>query len=95
MEARVDVNVVYVGICTAVGIATICGSQFQNIHISIFSGPAAGLTQRPIQWTPGALSLAVKRPGLETDHSPPTSTETKKCGSIYPVPLRLHGVVLS
>jgi hypothetical protein len=35
------------------------------------------LTQSHIQWTPVALSLSVKRPGHETDHSPPTSAEAK------------------
>jgi hypothetical protein len=28
-------------------------------------------TQPPIQWVQGALSLGVKRPGREADHSPP------------------------
>jgi hypothetical protein len=32
---------------------------------------ALGPTQPPIQWVPGALSLGVKRPGREADHSPP------------------------
>jgi hypothetical protein len=36
-------------------------------------GPRAG----PIQWVPGALSLGVKQPGCEADHSPPTSAEVK------------------
>jgi hypothetical protein len=36
---------------------------------------ALGPTQPPIQWMPGALSLRVKRPGREADHSPPSSTE--------------------
>jgi hypothetical protein len=34
-------------------------------------------TQPPIQWLPGALSLGVKRPGCEADHSPPFSAEVK------------------
>jgi hypothetical protein len=38
---------------------------------------ALGLTQCPIQWVPGALSLGVKRPGHEADHSPPSSAEVK------------------
>jgi hypothetical protein len=37
--------------------------------------PALGFTQPPIQWVPGALSLRVKQPGLEADHSPPSSAE--------------------
>jgi hypothetical protein len=43
------------------------------------SRPALGLTQSPIQWVPGALSLEVKRPGREADHSPPYSAEVKEC----------------
>jgi hypothetical protein len=39
----------------------------------MFLGP----TQPPIQWVPGALSLVVKRPGREADHSPPSSAEVK------------------
>jgi hypothetical protein len=35
------------------------------------------LTQPPIQWIPGALSLGVKRPGREADHAPPSSAEVK------------------
>jgi hypothetical protein len=32
----------------------------------------------PIQWVPGALSLGVKRPMREADHSPPSSAEVKE-----------------
>jgi hypothetical protein len=45
-------------------------SLFYNI-ISVLTGP-------PIRWVPGALSLGVKRPGREADHSPPTRAEIKK-----------------
>jgi hypothetical protein len=41
------------------------------------SRTAPGPTQCPIQWVPGALSLGVKRPWREADHSPP-STEVKE-----------------
>jgi hypothetical protein len=41
------------------------------------SRAALGSTQPPIQWVPGALSLEVKRPGREADHSPPSSAEVK------------------
>jgi hypothetical protein len=37
-----------------------------------------GPTQPPIQWVPGALSLGVKLPGREADHSPPSSVEVKE-----------------
>jgi hypothetical protein len=42
------------------------------------SRTALGPTQPPIQWVPGALSLRVKRPGREADHSPPSSTEVEE-----------------
>jgi hypothetical protein len=52
--------------------------------------------QLPIQWVPGALSLGVKRPAREADHSPPSSAKVKECLELYfHSPIRLHGVVLS
>jgi hypothetical protein len=39
------------------------------------SRPALVSTQPPIQLVPGAISLGVKRPGREADHSPPSSAE--------------------
>jgi len=50
--------------------------------------------QHPIQWVPGALSLGVKRPAREADHSPPSSAEIKNewnCTSTSTI--RLHGYV--
>jgi len=45
--------------------------------------PALGPTQPPIQWVTGVLSLGVKRPGREANHSPPSSAEIKNaCGYI-------------
>jgi hypothetical protein len=59
------------------------------------SRTALGPTQPPIQWVPGALSLGVKRPEREDEHSPPSSAEVK-CVELYlHSPIRLHGVVLS
>jgi hypothetical protein len=53
-------------------------------------------TQPPIQWLPGELSLGVKRPRLEADHSHPSSAEVKESVDIYFYSsIRLHGVVLS
>jgi hypothetical protein len=45
--------------------------------LSMSSRPILGPTQPPIQWVSGALSSGVKRPGHESDHSPPTSAEVK------------------
>jgi hypothetical protein len=42
------------------------------------SRPALRLTRPRIQWVPGTLSLGVKRPGCETDHSRPSSVEFKE-----------------
>jgi hypothetical protein len=60
------------------------------------SRTALGPTQPPIQWVPGALSLGVKRPECEADHSPPCSAEVNECVKLYlHSPIFLHGVVLS
>jgi hypothetical protein len=34
-------------------------------------------------WVSGVLSLGVKRPGREADHSPPSSAEAKECVKLY------------
>jgi hypothetical protein len=47
------------------------------------SRTAMGPTQPPIQWVPKVLSLGVKRPGLEADHSPPSSAEVKESVELY------------
>jgi hypothetical protein len=47
------------------------------------SRAALGPTQPLIQWVPGVLSLGLKRPGRETDHSPPSSTEAKERVELY------------
>jgi hypothetical protein len=58
----------------------------RGLEIFLFtttSRTALGPTQPPIQWVPGALSLGVKQPGREADHSPPSSTEVKECVELY------------
>jgi hypothetical protein len=51
----------------------------KNFLFSMSSGPALGLIKPPIQWVRGgALSPGVKRPGRESDHSPPPSAAVKK-----------------
>jgi hypothetical protein len=42
-----------------------------------------GHTQPPIQWVLGALSLGVRRPGHEVDHSSPSSAMVKECMELY------------
>jgi hypothetical protein len=50
-------------------------------------------TQPPSQWVPRALSLGVKRPGRETDNSPPSSAEVNNAWSYTSnSPICLHGV---
>jgi hypothetical protein len=48
-----------------------------GIFFSTESTPTLGSIQPPIQRVPGALSLGVKRPGRETNHSPPPNAEVK------------------
>jgi hypothetical protein len=52
-------------------------------YFTTASKPALGPTELPIQWIPGALSLGVKRPGREADHSPPSSAEVKEWVELY------------
>jgi hypothetical protein len=50
----------------------------------------------PIEWVPGALSLGVKRPKREADHSHSSSAEDRNAWSYTSTPsIRLHGVVLN
>ena len=46
-------------------------SLLKNVQTSSVAQPAS------FQWLLGALFPAVKRPGCEVDHSPPSSTEVK------------------
>jgi len=77
------------------------GVRFPQWGLGIFlfdtaSGPPLGPTQPPIQWVSGAISLGVKPPGSEADHSPPSSAEVKNAWSYTSTsPIRFHGVVLS
>jgi hypothetical protein len=70
--------------------------DLQEAQIQVELEGALGPTQPPIQCEPGALSLGVKWPGREADHSPPTSADVKNAWSYTSAPpIRLHGVVLS
>jgi hypothetical protein len=57
-----------------------------KIFLFTTSTLALGSNQLLIQWVPGALSRGVKRPGLEADHSHPSSVEVKNGGVIPPLP---------
>jgi hypothetical protein len=48
--------------------------------------PVLGPTKLPIQWVAVALSLGVKRPGRETDHSPHLVPRSRMRGGIPPLP---------
>jgi hypothetical protein len=53
----------------------------QGLRIFLFSTvsrPALGPTQPPIQCAPRDPSPGVRRPGVEADHSPPSSAEVTK-----------------
>jgi hypothetical protein len=53
-------------------------SRVKNFLFSTSSRPDLAFIQLPSQWVSGALSPAVKRPGREADHSPPSTAEVKK-----------------
>jgi hypothetical protein len=59
----------------------------KSFLFSTASGPDLGPIQPPVQWILGAgvFPRGVKRPGRETDHSPPSSAEVKKGGTIRPI----------
>jgi hypothetical protein len=61
----------------------------QGLGISLFttmSISAVGPTLLSIQWVSESLSLEVKRPGREADHSPPSSSEIKNAWSYICAP---------
>jgi hypothetical protein len=80
---------------SSVGIANGCGLDDRGVEVrvpvgsrifSTSSRPVLGLFQPPVQWVRGALSRGVKWPGREADHSPLTSAEVNKRGSIHLLP---------
>jgi hypothetical protein len=58
------------------------GQKFSLLHV-VQTGSEVHLTSYPMGT--GGFSPTVKRPGPETDHSPPASAEIRKCGSIHPL----------
>jgi len=61
---------------------------------SIPSRPDLGLIQPPIQCILGAVSLEIKQPGRENDHSPPSNADVKNAWSRTSTPICLHVLVL-
>jgi hypothetical protein len=58
--------------------------SWQGLGIFLFttvSRPVLRTTQSPIQWVPGALSLGVKQPEREADHSPQSDVQVKNVWS--------------
>jgi hypothetical protein len=52
-----------------------------SLHHRVQNGSVA--TQPHIQWVPGALSLGVKQPGREADHSSLSTAEVKEGVELY------------
>jgi hypothetical protein len=68
------------------GWGLIPGRGQDNFLYSTAFRPALGSTQSPVvQWVPEALSVVVKRPGRQGDHSPPPSVEIKNSGALRPL----------
>jgi hypothetical protein len=73
---------------SSVGIALGYGLDDQGFRVRFPAGAGnffhhrvqngSGAHPATYQWVPGTLSLGIKRPGLETDHSPPSSAEVKE-----------------
>jgi hypothetical protein len=65
-----------------------------SLHRRVQNGSGAHPASYPVGTR--ALSLGVKRPGREADHSSASSAEVKERVELYThSPIRLHGVVLS
>jgi hypothetical protein len=79
-ELPVVLNISGIAQCYSAGLRAgwLVGSSpskdWEFFFFTIASRPAMGPTQPPIHWV---LSIRVKRPGRETDRSPPCSAEVK------------------
>jgi hypothetical protein len=76
------------------GVRVPAGAGNFSLHHRVETDCGAHPASFPLK--PGAVSLEVKRPGREADHSHPSSAEVKNAGGYTSIPpIRLHGVVLS
>jgi hypothetical protein len=66
-----------------------------KVHKSLMSNEKVNLRTELLRYW-RTLSLGVKQPGHEADHSPPSSSKVKECMELYlHSPICLHGTVLS
>jgi hypothetical protein len=78
-----------VGIATGYGMDGLASVAFMaRFFFSTKSRLVLGFTHPliQVQWVPRAISLGVKWPGREADHSPLSSAEVKNGGAIPPLP---------
>jgi hypothetical protein len=69
--------------------------RVKNFLFSTAPRLVLGPTQPPLQWVRDAPSSGVKRPGREiTTHLQLVPTSRKR-GSMYQLPIRLHGIVFN
>jgi hypothetical protein len=84
------VHLTMIGMAPSVWRKATAGVQFPSggkyFLFSIASRPALGSNQSLIQWVLGAVSSGIKRPGRESDHSPPSSEEVNNGGAVSPLP---------
>jgi hypothetical protein len=86
----------------------ICSLVFNSFHAHESSEPNRVVVHKYAKWWQNhakyvifstfcilSLSLGVKQPVPEADHSPPSSAKVKECTQLYPdSPACLHGMVL-
>jgi hypothetical protein len=66
-----------------------------KIFLFLASRQTLGPIQPPINWAPGAISPAAKRPRREADHSPPSSAKDKMVDLYLHFFIYLHDVVVN
>jgi hypothetical protein len=64
-----------------IGVRFLVGAGNFSFHHRVQT--ASGAHQPTIQWVSRALSLGVKRPGREANHSPPSRADVKECVELY------------
>jgi hypothetical protein len=79
VQVRVESRIVTSPLSSRLAMRPTQPRKFQAQHSLLHTVQlATGPTQPPIQRVPQALSLGVRQPARETDHSPPTSGQVKK-----------------